>query len=143
MKKSGFLSPITLLPVLLVIIGVSVLSSCYSPYRYGSNGERIYFTATSSSGQPITYTGSIRMMHTITCANCHGQDGKGGRVHMMMWNFNEEEHEEHPLYTEKTLKLAITKGLNTAGEPLDEEMPRWYMSEPDLDDLVGFMKTLD
>ncbi len=82
---------------------------------------------------------------------------------MMMWSFNtpditwdklteaeghgeetgEDEHEEHPPYTEDTLKLAITKGINPAGEPLDEEMPRWRMSEQDLNDLVGFIKTLD
>ena len=54
-----------------------------------------------------------------------------------------DEHEEHPPYTEETLKSAITKGINPAGEPLDEEMPRWRMSEQDLDDLVDFIKTLE
>jgi cytochrome c oxidase subunit 2 len=164
MKKSGFFTSLTVLSVVaLVLTGVSVLSSCYSPYRYSSNGERIYFTTTSSSGQPITYSGSIRMMHTINCVNCHGSDGKGGRVNMMMWSFNVpditwdnlteeehheepeggEEHEEHPPYTEETLKLAITRGINPAGEHLDEEMPRWQMSERDLGDLVDFIKTLN
>jgi mono/diheme cytochrome c family protein len=102
------------------------------------------------------------MMHTIACANCHGSDGKGGRVNMMMWSFNVpditwdkltgeehheeqengEQHEEHPPYTEETLKSAITGGINPAGEPLDEEMPRWKMSTQDLNDLVNFIKTL-
>jgi hypothetical protein len=82
---------------------------------------------------------------------------------MMMWSFNVpnitwdnlteeehheepeggEEHEEHPPYTEETLKLAITRGINPAGEHLDEEMPRWQMSERDLGDLVDFIKTLN
>lgn len=53
------------------------------------------------------------------------------------------EHEEHPPYTEETLKRAITKGIDPAGEPLDDEMPRWRMSEQDLDDLVEFIKTLE
>ena len=53
-----------------------------------------------------------------------------------------EEHEEHPPYTEETLKRAITQGVDPAGEPLDQEMPRWRMSELDLDDLVKFVKTL-
>ncbi len=81
---------------------------------------------------------------------------------MMMWSFNVpditwdnlteeehreepdsgEEHEEHPPYTSETLKLAITRGINPAGEPLDEEMPRWQMSTQDLNDLVDFIKTL-
>ncbi len=103
------------------------------------------------------------MMHQLACVNCHGPDGRGGRVNMMMWtldvpditwhNLTQEEehdepagageHEEHPPYTEETLKRAITKGLNPANEPLDEAMPRWRMSEADLDDLVDFIKTLD
>ena len=103
------------------------------------------------------------MMHSITCANCHGLDGKGGRVNMMMSYFDvpditwdkltqeehheedsdKDEHEEHPPYTEETLKSAITRGINPAGERFDEEMPRWRMSGRDLDDLVEFIKTLE
>jgi mono/diheme cytochrome c family protein len=164
MKKSGFFTILIVLSLLaLVLSGASLLSSCSSPYRYSSNGERIYFTSESSSGEPITYSGSIRMMHSITCANCHGPEGKGGRVSMMMSYFDapnitwhvltqeeghqeepgEMEHEEHPPYTEETLKSAITRGVDPAGEPLDEEMPRWHMAEQDMDDLVEFIKTLD
>ncbi|OGN88667.1 MAG: hypothetical protein A2158_07690 [Chloroflexi bacterium RBG_13_46_14] len=144
----------------VLIISVGLVSACSR--SYASNGERIYFTASSDSGNYISYTGSIRMMHSITCANCHGADGKGGRVNMMMWSFDapditwdhltseehqeegnsEEEHEEHPPYTEETVKQAITEGINPAGEPLDEEMPRWKMSQQDLDDLIEFLRTL-
>ncbi len=158
--------PVTLLVVMFLVL-VGSIYSCLSPFpqssnlQFSSNGQRIYYTATSSSDQPITYTGSFRMMHPITCVNCHGPEGKGGQVHMMMQNFDvpditwhrlsEEEHhedeaaehEEHPPYTEETLKTAITKGINPAGESLDEEMPRWTMSQQDLDDLVDFLKTLE
>lgn len=159
--------------VVAIISGASLLVSCSLPYQwmgsyqpgsFESNGERIYFTARSSSGQPITSSGGARMMRSNTaCVNCHGQEGKGGRVSMMMWSFkspditwenlteeknhkeqaSEEEHEEHPPYTEETLKRAITKGIDPAGESLDDIMPRWRMSEADLNDLVEFMKTLD
>ncbi len=167
MKRTSFFALLSALA--LVLIAVSLLASCSSPlgwgrdHRYGSNGEMIYFTTESSSGQPITYSGSIRMMHSITCANCHGPEGRGGRVTMMMSYFDapnitwdvltreaehedepgEGEHEEHPPYTEETLKRAITRGIDPAGEPLDELMPRWQMSEPDLDDLVEFIRTLE
>ena len=104
------------------------------------------------------------MMHPrIACVNCHGPEGKGGRVNMMMWSFNtpditwdnltqaeghreetgKDEHEEHPPYTEETLKRAITRGIDPAGDPLDDIMPRWRMTESDLSDLVEFIKTLD
>ena len=145
---------------------VIVFAGCSSPVTpsgqvpgtsFDSNGQRIYFTASSSSGEPISYTGSIRMMHTITCVNCHGPAGEGGTVYMMMQSFDvpnitwshlteeeheEEEHEEHPPYTEDTVKRAITQGIDPAGEPLDEFMPRWQMSSQDLNDLVDFIKTL-
>ena len=155
--------PLIAVFLLIITFGATLsLASCTS-YRYDSNGERIYFTATSSSDRSISYTGSIRMMHSIACANCHGPEGKGGRVNMMMWSFdtpditwdkltgeehheepeNGEDHEEHPPYTMDTIKQAITDGVNPAGEPLDDEMPLWKMSAQDLDDLVDFMKTLD
>ena len=163
MKKSALFSGLAIFCFLIFVLGgLFLFTSCSSFDRYSSNGERIYFTAESSSGQPITYTGSIRMMHTISCVNCHGQDGKGGRVTMMMSSFDtpditwhvlteeeheeksgQEEHEEHPPYTEETLKRAIVEGVNPASERLDDEMPRWRMSEQDLDDLVEFIKTLD
>ena len=148
-----------LLAIALAAVTI-ILPGCGS--SYASNGERIYFTATSSSGNPVTYTGSITMLHSISCVNCHGADGRGGRVNMMMWSFDvpditwehltSEEHDEngtgeedheHPPYTEETVKRAITEGVDPAGEPLDEEMPRWNMSEKDLDDLISFLKTLD
>ena len=165
MKK---LNPLAVVLLVLFLSGAGLLASCSFPsrgaggYEYGSNGERIYFTARGASGKPVSYSGGISMMHPIACANCHGPDGRGGRVAMMMSYFDvpditwdnlsreehheeksgQEEHEEHPPYTEETLKRAITRGIDPAGEALDELMPRWRMSETDLDDLVEFLKTL-
>lgn len=130
------------------------------PGRFRSNGERIYFTATSDSGQPITAEmAGMRMIHPgmMTCATCHGPDGRGGRVTMMMGTFeapdirystltradHDDAHEEHPPYTDETIKRAITQGIDPAGEPLDWAMPRWQMSEQDLNDLLEFLKTLE
>ena len=163
MRKSRFFNGLSIFALVVLVISGILLSSCFSSGRYSSNGERIYFTAESESGQSITYTGSIRMMHAISCVNCHGPEGEGGRVNMMMSYFDspnitwhvltqkdeheevpdQGEHEEHPPYTDVTLKRAITDGVDPAGERLDDEMPRWRMSEQDLEDLVEFIKTLD
>ncbi|MER3458327.1 MAG: hypothetical protein C4309_06575 [Chloroflexota bacterium] len=51
--------------------------------------------------------------------------------------------EEHPPYTDETIKRAITQGIDPAGEPLNWPMPRWTMTEADLEDLLAFLKTLD
>ena len=127
---------------------------------FSSNGERIYYTATSDSGEPITFTMGMMQMTTpmMSCVDCHGEDGRGGTVQMMgmMGGFKApdirykalaaEEHgqegEEHPPYTDELLKRAITKGINPAGEPLEPPMPQWSMSDEDLNDLVIYLKTL-
>jgi cytochrome c oxidase subunit II len=123
---------------------------------YRSNGERIYFSATSNSGQPIVADmGSMTMSTPMTaCADCHGVDGRGGRVRMMMGWFEApdiryhtltaaEHAEEHPPYTDELIRRAITEGLDPAGEPLAFPMPRWRMSAADLDDLLGYLKSLE
>jgi mono/diheme cytochrome c family protein len=133
--------------------------------QFASNGERIYFTATSDSGDVIDYEGGPgggMMAGSLACVSCHGPDGRGGRVTLMMRTFDAPditwpvltaahgagaEHEadaemEHPPYTEATLGRAITQGLDPAGKPLDPLMPRWRLSDRDLADLVAYLMTL-
>lgn len=130
------------------------------PTSFDSNGERIYFTGESSSDEPVRARGgpgNASTMREFACVDCHGENGEGGRVTMMMETFTapditwhelgaEELHEDgemaHPPYTAQTLKLAITEGVNPAGEQLSSRMPRWEMSSADLDDLVAYLMTL-
>jgi cytochrome c oxidase subunit 2 len=49
---------------------------------------------------------------------------------------------QHPPYPVETLKRAITQGLDPGGNPLEYTMPRWQMSEQDLNDPVSFIKIL-
>jgi len=125
---------------------------------YGSNGEQVYMTATSQRGTPIEYdlpTGG--MMRTgLTCASCHGPDARGGRERMMMRTFvapdirfqtlatprKNDQGEDEPIFTEATVKRAITEGVDPDGKDLEWPMPRWSMSAADLDDLVQYLKTL-
>jgi mono/diheme cytochrome c family protein len=119
---------------------------------YTSNGQRIYFTSESSSGQPITYRwGGSFMMHPpfMACVVCHRPDGKGGEVVLAMQEFDAPDitwddltREHHPPYTAATVKRAITDGLDQSGGPLDDTMPRWSMAPADLNDLVDFLMTL-
>jgi len=133
---------------------------------YASNGERIYMTGTSANGS-IRYSGgnvSSGMMggQRLACASCHGSDGRGGPhvMHMsamdapdIRWStLTEAEHGEgdhdeggmeHPPYDEGTFKRAVTQGLNPGGEPLSTDMPRWQMSDSDLNDLIAFLQTLE
>ena len=129
---------------------------------YRSNGEQIYFTATSQRGTPITSDMGMGMMRggTMACASCHGPDGRGGQVRMMMrvseapdiryktltaaeHGEEGEEGMEHEPYTDETIKRAITEGIEPDGKPLEWPMPRWTMSDEDLNDLLEFLKTLE
>ena len=139
-----------LLVLLFFTILTTLVASC-SSIQYKSNGERIFFTATSSSGKPI-YSQGFTMMHgRIACANCHGTDGHGGNVRIMMTSFEAPnitwaeltgQHEDHAPYTKATIKDAIAKGLEPNGKELEIYMPRWQMADEDLDDLLSFLKTL-
>ncbi len=128
-------------PIILLALLASLLTSC-GLSEYQSNGERIYFTAESSSGKPITRIGGFMMMNRIACVTCHGEDGKGGSVAMMMQTIDVPDITGHHL-TEENLKRAITDGIGHNGESLDEFMPRWQMAEEDLNDLVEYIKTLE
>ena len=140
------------------------------PGGYASNGQRIYLTGTSANGR-ISYTGGDfesmvgqrGMMGggRLACADCHGSDGRGGQhlMHMTVmdapdirWatltSTEHGEHEvegemEHPPYDGETFKQALTQGVEPGGDPLKPTMPRWRMSEQDLDDLIVYLETLD
>jgi cytochrome c oxidase subunit II len=126
----------------------------YEGQQFSSNGQRIYFTAMSDSGQPITYRNgpTIGMMAQLACVNCHGPDGHGGRISMMMYTFDapnitwpaltNPDPTDHLPFTESTVKRAITQGIDEADKPLDRPMPQWSMTDSDLNDLINFLKTL-
>jgi mono/diheme cytochrome c family protein len=146
----------------VVSLGMSTFltSRTTRPSEYRSNGAQIYFTATSRRGTPVTSDFRMGMMGggRVACVTCHGPDGRGGPVRMMMRAFDapdiryetltseehrEEDEHEHEPWTDETIKRAITEGVEPNGKPLDWQMPRWTMSEADLDDLLEFLKRLD
>lgn len=138
---------------------------------FGSNGERIYFTATSDRGATIAYAGgpaSGMMMGggSLACASCHGAGGRGGVHTMHMQTMNapdirwsvlagemEGEHggeseaegghgEMEAGYDLETFGLAVVEGKHPDGTPLSANMPRWNIGDEDLADLAEYLKTL-
>ncbi len=140
------------------LLAVNLYSQPYYPYTISSsdfqtNGERIYFTSTSNSGEPIiSWIGSMTMRGgMISCATCHGADGRGGQGRMMMWTFNAPDIRYSTLtgvrgnetpYTDELIKRAITQGVDADGKRLEPPMPVWQMSDSDLNDLLAYLKTL-
>jgi mono/diheme cytochrome c family protein len=148
--------------------GMGSAGTAWGTGAFDSNGERIYFTATSERGTSITYSGGpdtgMMMGGTLTCASCHGPDGRGGRHTMHMdvmdapairWSAltgetdpevthdDAGEHtEEHASYTIETFQLAVAEGQHPEGKLLDRDMPRWNMTEKDLADLADCLISL-
>jgi mono/diheme cytochrome c family protein len=132
-------------------------------HDYISNGERIYLTGTSASGQPVNSLGGDapmgmhRQMHGGGCASCHGDDRDGRRLWPRFWieapalttealfgdddhGADSSDHGDHGSYDAVSLRRAITQGFDPAGEALDNAMPRWSMAEADINDLVSYLQ---
>ena len=119
---------------------------------FRSNGERIYFTATSERGTAITYTGGpasggwMMMGGRLACVSCHGPNGRGGKHNMGMMQVMESKDIRwsvlQPEFDADKFRLAVVKGQDPDGTQLKPDMPRWNISDDDLADLIAFLKTL-
>lgn len=121
-------------------------------------GKQIYLRGTSASGREITaYLGEASLEVTgsaMTCAGCHGADGQGkpeGGItpSNLTWSALTKPYgvvhasgRKHPPYTERALELALTRGLDPAGNRLLNVMPRYQMAREDMNDLIAYIKRL-
>ncbi len=100
----------------------------------------------------------------LVCGNCHGRSGLGsaegpadGRyttttppvTGTLLYQSVENKHKEHydsriirSAYTDASLKQAIRDGIGTDGRTLDPAMPRYTLSDEDLDLLIAYLKSL-
>jgi ABC-type branched-subunit amino acid transport system substrate-binding protein len=144
--------------VLIALLSVAFAASTDRLTPQEKRGKQIYLNGTSPSGQEITailgasdndVPGSL-----MTCANCHGFDGRGNpEGGVIPTNITWEEltkpyglthasGRRHPAYTELSLARAITEGVDPAGNQLSAAMPKYRMSREDLADLIAYLKRL-
>lgn len=140
--------------------------SAQAPTPGARNGARIYFTASSDRGTAVTYSGGPdigawmmggAMMgggRWLTCASCHGPEGRGGvhAMHMRLMKAPDiryaalaampELKDRKRAYDLDDFRLTVVDGRHPDGEEIDADMPRWRMSESDLADLFDFLKSL-
>jgi ABC-type branched-subunit amino acid transport system substrate-binding protein len=121
-------------------------------------GKQIYVRGSSRSGKEITcFLGDAATEMPATamlCSGCHGLDGRGNPEGGVVpsditWQALTKSYgvahaggRKHPPYTDRALGLAITKGLDPGGNRLQDTMPRYWMSQEDLADLVAYIKRL-
>jgi mono/diheme cytochrome c family protein len=134
-----------------------------APAADPANGEQIYFTAADKDGNRLRYTGGpdfggMMMGAYLTCAACHGPDAHGGQhvMHMQIMDappvyyaaltsmLAEESGgtQEPGGYTLDDFRKSVVDGQHPDGDRLDNDMPRWQISDRDLADLFAFLKTI-
>ena len=119
---------------------------------FRSNGERIYFTATSERSTAITYTDGpassswMMMDGQLACVSCHGPNGQGGKHSMgMMQEMDAKDIRWSALQDEfdaEKFRLAVVEGQDPDGTQLNTDMPRWNIGDDDLADLFTFLQSL-
>jgi mono/diheme cytochrome c family protein len=124
-----------------------------------ANGEQLYFRSIDNQGKSISYTGGpafggMMMGAYLTCASCHGPEGHGGKhiMHMQVMDAPPIYYDGlvemaksdagKSAYTIEDFRKAVIQGQDVDGSALNQDMPRWQMSDQDLNDLFAFLKTI-
>lgn len=115
--------------------------------KFGSNGERIYNIAQSSSKKIIkAEVGGMKMSSPMmSCVDCHKNDGSGGEVVLMGKKFKVPSIRYQKLHKElndEQIKKVITQGIEPGGDKIKYPMPKWTMNNKDYSDLIIFLKSL-
>lgn len=142
--------------VLLAAVALVVLAASNDELTpQEQQGKQIYMNGTSPSGHPVVaLMGEEKTevaANLLPCVNCHGADGRGrpeGGVYPsnIIWEnltkpygVRHETGRRHPPYTATALEKAIVAGVDPAGNELNPAMPRYRMSEDDLQALMAYL----
>jgi len=150
--------------LLVGVIGMVVLSGVIggtsSSGSFSSTGQQIFYTgATSARPIPRTVAGGgmtgLGMMGNVACVDCHGEDGRGGRVGMMLGSVDipdirystlstarSEEGTTIPAWTNSDIARAIRDGVEPNGQSLKAPMPRWAMTDAEIASVISYLKEL-
>ena len=134
----------------------SLLSAELSPEQ--TTGKQIFTSGSSSSNTPIEAIlggGTSRIPgNLMPCASCHGADGQGrpeggitpsnitGDVLERPLTSSDPLVRRRPAYDIAALRKAIREGIDPAGHELGLTMPRFQMSDSDLDSLIAYLRVL-
>jgi ABC-type branched-subunit amino acid transport system substrate-binding protein len=121
-------------------------------------GKQIYTQGSTVSGETIMARVGKEAValpaSAVPCAGCHGADGKGrpeGGVlpPAITWQHLTKNYghrhpygRQHPAFDEASLAVAITRGIDPAGNTLDTAMPRYVLPDNAMADLVAYLKQL-
>ncbi|WP_207215823.1 c-type cytochrome [Pseudolysobacter antarcticus] len=115
-------------------------------------GREIFLHGQTDSNHSIDATlgneSTVVPATLLPCANCHGDDAHGkpeGGVRpaditpVALTRSLTLGSRSRPAYTPSLLKRAITMGLDSAGNPLDNAMPHFRLTQQDARDLLAYL----
>lgn len=162
--KNNALLVWAVLALLVGVVGVVAVSGLFGgpavSGAFSSRGQQIFYTGATDSGPiPRTIAGGgmtgLGMMGNVACVDCHGEDGRGGRVGMMFGSVDipdirystlskprSEEGTTIPAWTEGDIARAIRDGVEPNGQSLRAPMPRWAMTDAEIADVISYLKEL-
>jgi cytochrome c oxidase subunit 2 len=162
-RRSLWIAGIALVVALLAVAGVLVVGASRHGGSAASRGEVIFQTGRDASGALIPRSGSATNgggmmggggMMRVSCASCHGSDGRG-RATMMFTapditygnltdpkGMLQPDGTRGPTYTDTILRTAVTTGLDPTGAHLAAPMPQWQLTDSRWGDLLAYLKTL-
>ncbi len=119
-------------------------------------GKQIFTKGESPTGVTLeAVMGDTAVPATLMpCSNCHGMDGhgrpEGGVVPAdITWSvLSHPKREEvalsrkRPAYDDASLRRVLREGIDAGGNELEITMPRYRLSDPDLDSLISFLHQL-
>ena len=133
-----------------------------------SRGEAIFQSGGDANGVPIPRSGGTTNggmmggggsggggMMSAGCATCHGSGGHGRTTpafsapNITYSNLTDSQGMLQPdgtrglTYTDATLRMAVTQGLDPEGSRLESPMPQWQLTGPEWADLLAYLKILD
>ena len=124
-----------------------------------ARGKQIYVTGTSPSGQDIValvgVDGFELPASSMTCASCHGLDGRGrpeGGVvpsditwaHLTKaYGHDHSYGRQHPAFDLAGVETAIRTGVDPAGNRLDLAMPAFRIEDDDLAALIAYLRRIE
>jgi ABC-type branched-subunit amino acid transport system substrate-binding protein len=144
-----------------LLIGLATAASAGAADTTADNllrrGELLFRSGSSAQKNPViaVVAGGTRLPGTAaSCAGCHGRDGSGrseGGVSApdIRWPALTQSgtrdlaagRSAKP-YDEAALVRAITRGLDSSGNPLAAAMPRFELYDEDLEALTSYLKQL-
>ncbi len=147
--------------VIAVLLGVVLLTACGGGSTSGTSGDvalgkTVYTKGTDQQGKEITRTTDVGVLGKDGCVTCHGDDAKGKSVDTSLGKFDapdirwsviskpipNDEGSTDPGYDEATFAKAVRDGVDSAGGQLEAGMPKWQLTDPEVNGLIAYLKTL-